>query len=242
MTAIVPASARRASPSATLATLVDPPRDKRRAVFAGAGALLAALALVLVFRPGSSRHGAMLLPTAPKLESVAQIEDLPAPEPAAPAAEPVPAAPAAPSHAATSGKRKSPVAHHATHGKRTQNGAARDARAKNAARRVAISKGGAAVRGVGADAGDPRPSYERGTSHLFAGDEAGAIAAFRDAVHKAPHDPIGYRGLGLAYEQKGDTTAAVRALRQYLKLAPSAPDRAIIARRIDRLSKAAGRK
>jgi tetratricopeptide (TPR) repeat protein len=223
--------------------LVDSPRDKRRAVFAGAAALLVALALVLIFRSGSSRsHLATVLPAAPKLESVVQIRDLPAPEPVAPVAEPEPVAPAPPSRTTTAGKRTRTVAHHATHSKPSKHDVARGARANKAARRVAIAKGGTVARGVGADAGDPRPSYERGTSHLFAGDEAGAIAAFRDAVRKAPHDPIGYRGLGLAYEQKGDTAAAVRALRQYLKLAPSAPDRAIIARRIDRLSKAATRK
>ena len=59
---------------------------------------------------------------------------------------------------------------------------------------------------------------------------------------KRPTDPIGYRGLGLAYELKGDTAAAIRALRKYLKLAPDAADRSIISRRIERLSKSAGAK
>ena len=90
--------------------------------------------------------------------------------------------------------------------------------------------------------GDPRPTYERGNAALFAGDIAGAITAYKEAVHDDPFDPIGYRGLGLAYEQKGDTTAALRALKKYLKLAPGAADRAIISRRIERLSEAAGGK
>ena len=84
--------------------------------------------------------------------------------------------------------------------------------------------------------GDPRPLYEKGNALLFSGDGKGAIVAYREAVRLAPNDPIGFRGLGLAYEQQGETAAAVKALRRYLKLAPSAPDREIIGRRIDRLS------
>ena len=95
---------------------------------------------------------------------------------------------------------------------------------------------------VATERGDPRPPYERGNALLFAGDAEGAIAAYRDAVRDAPADPIGYRGLGLAYEQKGETASAIRALHKYLKLAPHAADRAIISRRIDRLSKNAGAK
>jgi tetratricopeptide (TPR) repeat protein len=79
---------------------------------------------------------------------------------------------------------------------------------------------------------DPREAYERGNNLLFAGDVAGATAAYREAVRFAPSDPIGYRGLGLALEQQGDTAGAVRALRRYLKLAPGARDRELIARRI----------
>ena len=67
-----------------------------------------------------------------------------------------------------------------------------------------------------AAAGDPRATYERGNALLFSGDAAGAVAAYREAVQLAPADPIGYRGLGLAYEQLGQTKAASRALRRYL--------------------------
>ena len=92
-----------------------------------------------------------------------------------------------------------------------------------------------------ADEGEARASYERGNALLFAGDAAGAVAAYRKAVELAPADPIGYRGLGLAYEQQGGTGAAIRALRKYLKLAPGAADREIISRRIARLGGAASR-
>src|SRR6476620_10959434 len=90
-----------------------------------------------------------------------------------------------------------------------------------------------------ADRGDPRPLYEKGNALLFSGDGKGAIAAYREAVKLAPNDPIGFRGLGLAYEQQGEVAAAIRALRRYQKLAPSAPDHAIIDRRIERLSQRA---
>jgi tetratricopeptide (TPR) repeat protein len=90
--------------------------------------------------------------------------------------------------------------------------------------------------------GDARATYQKGNALLFAGDAAGAVAAYRKAVELAPADPIGYRGLGLAYEQQGETQAATRALRKYLKLAPGAADREIISRRIARLSHAAGHK
>jgi len=89
------------------------------------------------------------------------------------------------------------------------------------------------------DEGEARATYERGNALLFAGDPAGAVAAYRKAVQLAPADSIGYRGLGLAYEQKGETGAALRALRKYLKLAPGAADREIISRRIARLGHAA---
>jgi hypothetical protein len=133
-------------------------------------------------------------------------------------------------------KRKSAVAvAGAHHGKRHQR---HEVRGTKAARHRALAKhttAGAAA----ADGADPRATYERGNALLFAGNAAGAVAAYREAVRLAPADPIGYRGLGLAYEQTGDTAAAVRALQKYLKLAPSAPDRAIISRRIERLGKSA---
>jgi tetratricopeptide (TPR) repeat protein len=128
-----------------------------------------------------------------------------------------------------------------------------------AADRVAPHRAGAAHRGKGREKhgsrmkvvvyhpakraapehADPRTPYEHGNALLFAGDGKGAIAAYREAVRSAPTDPIGFRGLGLAYEQQGESAQAVRALRRYLKLAPNAADREIISRRIERLSKPA---
>ena len=70
---------------------------------------------------------------------------------------------------------------------------------------------------------------------LFAGDGQGAISAYREAIKAAPKDPIGFRGLGLAYEHEGEAAKAIKSLRRYLKLAPEAPDHDLIVRRIDRL-------
>jgi Flp pilus assembly protein TadD len=131
-------------------------------------------------------------------------------------------------------KRKASVSHEKRHHRHEVRAA------KGGRQRRLLAKRGATA--APADRGDPRATYERGNALLFAGNATGAIAAYREAIQLAPADPIGYRGLGLAYEQKGDTAAAIRALQKYLKLAPSAPDRAIISRRIDRLSSTSSQK
>jgi len=131
------------------------------------------------------------------------------------------------------------VAHHAAAHQRRfakHDKHAKRARHEKHARRTEVASHAATA----GDDGDARASYQRGNALLFAGDAAGAVAAYRKAVELAPADPIGYRGLGLAYEQQGGTAAAIRALRKYLKLAPGAADREIISRRIARLSQGAG--
>ena len=45
----------------------------------------------------------------------------------------------------------------------------------------------------------------------------------------------GYRGLGLAHAQRGDTASALEALRTYVAAAPHARDVALIKKRIARL-------
>jgi len=106
------------------------------------------------------------------------------------------------------------------------------------ARKIAMAKTTAKTSAPSAPAAraDARPAYERGNAALLAGDGKAAIAAYREAVKSAPSDPIGFRGLGLAYEHEGENAAAIKALRRYLKLAPDAADQAIISRRLDRLS------
>ena len=85
-----------------------------------------------------------------------------------------------------------------------------------------------------------RGAYNRGNQRLFVGDLEGAVRAYQESLDLYPGYVGGYRGLGLAYAQKGNTAAAIRALRKYLKLAPSAPDSALIARRIELLSRSSG--
>jgi hypothetical protein len=127
--------------------------------------------------------------------------------------------------------------HHAKHQRRYAKHDKHARHEKKHARRTEVASRATPAAG---DDGDARANYQRGNALLFAGDAAGAVAAYRKAVELAPADPIGYRGLGLAYEQQGGTAAALRALRKYLKLAPGAADREIITRRIARLSQGGG--
>ena len=212
----------------------------RRLMLMGSGAALSlAVGLMLVLRaPGGA--------TAVASVATPVTQSAPTTEPLAPEVAPAEAPPAAADSGKTDrvakrragpAKRKASVAHH---GKRQLKREARVAKADRKQRTLAAKRTSTPT--APAEHGDPRPPYERGNALLFAGDAAGAIAAYRQAVNDAPTDPIGYRGLGLAYEQKGETASAIRALHRYLKLAPRAADRAIISRRIDRLSKNAGAK
>jgi outer membrane biosynthesis protein TonB len=79
-------------------------------------------------------------------------------------------------------------------------------------------------------------AYERGNGLLLTGNGAGAITAYEEAVRLAPSDPVGYRGLGLAYEKEGRIPDAIKALVSYLKLSRHARDREVIARRLSRLT------
>jgi len=80
-----------------------------------------------------------------------------------------------------------------------------------------------------------RTSYAAGNTRLFAGDADGAIANYKQALAYYPAYVAGYRGLGLAYAQKGDKAAATKALRTYLNAVPNAKDAAIIRKRIQTL-------
>jgi Flp pilus assembly protein TadD len=81
-----------------------------------------------------------------------------------------------------------------------------------------------------------REAYGKGNRLLLNGDTGGAIAAYEEATRLAPSSPVGYRGLGLAYEKQGKSSQAAKAFRTYLKLAPGAEDRALIAERLQRLA------
>ena len=178
----------------------------------------------------------------------------PAPAPPTPATRPPPRAAPAPSQHTSSQEAPAPrpkataVAHAPKPAVEKRHGSSRRAKARHEhtprARKVAM-KGSVAKSSSAASPAehpDPRPSYERGNAALLAGDGKGAIAAYREAVKTAPSDPIGFRGLGLAYEHEGETALAIKALRRYLKLAPDADDRTIITRRLDRLARQAKHK
>jgi len=86
-----------------------------------------------------------------------------------------------------------------------------------------------------------RGAYVAGNEKLFAGDTAGAIAAYRESLGIYPGYVGGYRGLGLAYAQRGDNAQALEAFKTYVTAAPSARDVPLIKKRIVRLQHSSGR-
>jgi tetratricopeptide (TPR) repeat protein len=77
-----------------------------------------------------------------------------------------------------------------------------------------------------------RAAYNSGNQALFQGNSDAAIQAYRQALSAAPTFPAGFRGLGLAYAQKGQSGLAIMSLRTYLAKAPHARDAALIKQRI----------
>ena len=88
------------------------------------------------------------------------------------------------------------------------------------------------ARGDSAAIGKARRSYNAGNQRLFAGDPAGAIRAYQQALAIYPGYVAGYRGLGLAYAQQGDKPKALAALRTYVRIVPAAKDVPLIKKRI----------
>jgi serine/threonine protein kinase len=80
-----------------------------------------------------------------------------------------------------------------------------------------------------------RALYKDGLGRFVAGDTGGAIGRFQDALARDPRYAPAHRGLGMAYERKGDRTRAARSFRKYLELAPSASDAAQIRQRLAKL-------
>jgi tetratricopeptide (TPR) repeat protein len=85
--------------------------------------------------------------------------------------------------------------------------------------------------------GQARNAYTTGNQRLFVGDLDGAIRAYRRALDFYPGYVGGYRGLGLAYEQRGNMADALTALRAYLAAVPNARDAALIKKRITHLQR-----
>jgi hypothetical protein len=82
-----------------------------------------------------------------------------------------------------------------------------------------------------------RASYAQGNQRLMAGDWNGAILKYRQSLANYPGYVAGYRGLGLAFMQKGDKPKALQALRLYIHSVPTAKDAAIIRKRIKSLQR-----
>ena len=82
-----------------------------------------------------------------------------------------------------------------------------------------------------------RASHAAGTQRLNAGDYDGALGNYRKSLHHYPGYVGSYRGMGLAYERKGDKDNALKALRMYVSVAPHATDVAAMRKRIDTLAK-----
>jgi hypothetical protein len=107
-----------------------------------------------------------------------------------------------------------------------------DAQAKETAKPVA-----AAPKNEQAAIMRARSSYAQGNQKLLAGDWDGAIVKYRQSLANYPGYVAGYRGLGLAFMQKGDKPKALQALRLYISSVPTAKDAAIIRKRIASLQK-----
>ncbi len=80
-----------------------------------------------------------------------------------------------------------------------------------------------------------RSLYKQGLQRFVAGDVGGAIELFNKSKAKDSGYAPAYRGLGMAYEKRGDRSRARRAFETYLKLAPRAGDAAQIQARLERL-------
>jgi tetratricopeptide (TPR) repeat protein len=85
--------------------------------------------------------------------------------------------------------------------------------------------------------GMARNAYTTCNQRLFVGDLDGAVRAYREALELYPGYVGGYRGLGLAYEQLGDTVNALAAFRAYVAAVPNARDIALIRKRLTHLQR-----
>jgi Tetratricopeptide repeat len=85
--------------------------------------------------------------------------------------------------------------------------------------------------------GRARNAYTTGNQLLFVGDLDSAVRAYREALAIYPGYVGGYRGLGLAYEQLGDTTNALASFRVYVTAVPNARDIVLIKKRIAHLQR-----
>jgi tetratricopeptide (TPR) repeat protein len=88
-----------------------------------------------------------------------------------------------------------------------------------------------------ASIGAARITYFNGNRKLFSGDADAAIKLYKQALSVYPGYVASYRGLGLAYAQKGDKANALKAFRTYIAAVPGAKDVALVRKRIAQLQK-----
>jgi tetratricopeptide (TPR) repeat protein len=78
-------------------------------------------------------------------------------------------------------------------------------------------------------------AYRTASRLLVTGETDSAIAKFNEALAARPGYAPAYRGLGLAYERRGDTGRALRYYKKYLRASPDSRDADAIRKRVERL-------
>jgi tetratricopeptide (TPR) repeat protein len=184
---------------------------------------------VIVLRGRGKTEATSLADTTRKAEPLLE----PAPNPEPPALAPAePAAPAEPEEPEEPAKPARP-ARAAVEKPAPAERAARAERPRPEPTPAADPKAGG--RPSEEDVRRAREAYQRGNAKLMAGNATDAIAEFSQALRLNPKDPSSHRALGLAHEQAGNISEAVRQLRLYLKAAPKASDRAMVEKKLRQL-------
>ncbi|HKE16506.1 MAG TPA: tetratricopeptide repeat protein [Kofleriaceae bacterium] len=83
----------------------------------------------------------------------------------------------------------------------------------------------------------PDQLYRDGARLYLDGNLDDARRKFQTAVDIAPRFAPAHRGLGLVYERAGQKALAIRSWQTYLRIAPDAPDAALIRARLERLGR-----
>ena len=83
--------------------------------------------------------------------------------------------------------------------------------------------------------GTAKSLYKDGLQRYVSGDTKAAIDLFEASIGKSKGYAPAYRGLGLAYEKRGEKRRALRAFETYLRLAPDASDADTIRKRMEKL-------
>ncbi len=205
----------------------------------GAVALVAVLVLVGGGKPGAVANSARIEDHAESPEDHAESPEAPVRE--AVAAPDVPASPPAPTTAAPDTPAVRPPPASSAPANRPGPRPAKQLGGKKLVVEYIERESEVPAPGLVAKAaedpaiGRARSAYLSGNQKLFTGDAESAIRAYRQALTLYPGYVGGYRGLGLAYAQLGDTPKALDAFKTYVTAVPNAKDIALIRKRIARL-------